>query len=79
MKRLIPLFLLVTVSPIPVAAQADVAEAPINSHATGYGDGWRCDRGFRKINRSCVVVQVPTNAHLDSSGDGWECCSRSQR
>ena len=53
-----------------VLAQTD---APMNARAKRYGDGWDCDRGYRKVSQSCVAVKVPTNARLDYSGDGWEC------
>jgi hypothetical protein len=38
-----------------------------------YGDGWRCERGYRARAGACVVVDLPANAHLSSSGDSWNC------
>ena len=37
------------------------------------GSGWECDRGYRKVDQSCVAIAVPDNAYLDSSGDRWKC------
>ncbi|MEJ2336304.1 MAG: hypothetical protein P8Y26_11840 [Gemmatimonadales bacterium] len=74
----VPLALLLGIAPTLVAAQADATEAPPNSHAKSYGDGWECDRGFRRVNQSCVAVEVPPNAYLDPSGGRWE-CSRGYR
>ena len=38
-----------------------------------YGQGWECDRGYRKEQAACVAVELPSNAHVDFSGNDWEC------
>ena len=56
------------------ATQEDAAgAAPANAHMKRYGSGWECDRGYRKVRRSCVAVEVPANAYLNVYGDSWEC------
>jgi hypothetical protein len=60
-------------APAVAIAQDDVGEAPMNSHAKRYGDGWECDWAHENVDESCVAVQVPPNAHLDYFGNGWQC------
>jgi hypothetical protein len=48
---------------------------PANGHIDRSGDGWDCERGFRKQARSCVAVEVPANAHLGYRGASWACDS----
>ncbi len=48
--------------------------APVLDHAYIYvGEHWKCDRGFKRVNDQCQVVQVPEHAFLNTWGDGWEC------
>ncbi len=48
--------------------------APVPDHAyTDFGDHWKCDRGFKRVNDQCQVVHVPEHAVLNTWGDGWEC------
>ena len=58
-----------------VLAQDVSLEIPNNARAKSYGDGWECDKGYRKINGGCTAVKVPVNGYLtDSSyGSGWKC------
>jgi hypothetical protein len=50
---------------------------PVAVPAQGFlsrsGDGWECERGFRKEDAACVRVQLPANAGLDYSGNDWKC------
>ena len=50
-------------------AQADSVEIPANAHAKNYGDGWVCERGYRKVDKACDPIKVPAKAYLNSSGD----------
>ena len=47
-----------------VNAQSGSVRVPDNAHATGYGSGWECDRGFRKTDQACAAIIVPANAYL---------------
>ena len=38
-----------------------------------YGDEWKCERGFKRVEERCEEIQVPENAFLTVWGDGWEC------
>ena len=60
--------LFVAIGPGVTSAQSEPVNAPPNSHATRYGRGWQCDRGYREDEHSCVAVDVPLNALLDSRG-----------
>ncbi len=48
---------------------AQASSAPDNAHARSYGDGWECDRTFRRDGAACVPVVVPANAHLNRTGN----------
>jgi hypothetical protein len=70
------LYLAVFALPAELAlAQEAKGVIPANATAKTYGNGWECDRGYRKIDSACVVVTLPENAYLtDSSyGSGWTC------
>ena len=58
-----------------VNAQSGSVRVPDNAHATGYGSGWECDRGYRQVKGACAAVKLPANAYLKNStfGNGWEC------
>ncbi len=70
---LLSLALLLVIAPSDTIAQSKSTETPVNSHVSRYGDGWECDRGFRRVGESCLEVKVPENARLNVSGDRWEC------
>ena len=70
---LIAMLLLALGSSVAAAQAKPVDEAPPNSHESAYGGGWDCDRGYQRIQQSCLALVVPSNAYLDSSGDGWAC------
>ena len=38
-----------------------------------FGDGWKCDRGFKRVEDKCQSVEVPEHTFLNRWGDGWEC------
>ena len=46
-----------------------------NAYLTGEqtGNGWRCNRGYRATETTCLVIRVPENAHIDYSGNDWDC------
>lgn len=56
-----------------VSSQADERVTPRNAHASLYGEGWECSRGFRQVEEACVPIRVPANAYLDSFGNDWDC------
>src|SRR5687767_11414160 len=61
---------------IAAGAASDADESgtiPANAHPTDWGDGWECDRGYRRLGESCAAIDVPDNAYLDASGRGWNC------
>lgn len=57
----------------PAFAQA--SPMPDNAHARSYGEGWECDRTFRRDGADCIPVVVPANAYPTKRiyGDGWAC------
>lgn len=67
------LVLLLCLSVMPVVAEAQVDEIPMNAHAKRYGAGWECDWGYRAGARSCEPIRVPAHAHLDGFGARWDC------
>ena len=46
---------------------------PPNSYLDAAGQGWRCERGFKRVSATCVALVVPANAHVDYSGADWDC------
>ncbi len=38
-----------------------------------YGDEWKCDRGFKRVDDRCEEIPVPENAFFDYTGIHWEC------
>lgn len=59
----------------PAFAQSVALTIPENARAKTYGDGWNCNRGYRRDGDVCVVVIVPENAYQTNLtyGSGWEC------
>lgn len=43
----------------PVYAQDSPVDTPANASAKSYGTGWACDRGYRKAEGACAVVNDP--------------------
>lgn len=56
-----------------VSSRADERAPPPNAHASRYGGGWECSRGFRQVEEACVPITVPANAYLNSFGNDWDC------
>jgi hypothetical protein len=46
---------------------------PENGYLDSSGNGWRCERGFRREGSTCSALSVPANAYIDYSGDEWRC------
>ena len=38
-----------------------------------FGRHWKCDRGFKRVEERCEVIQVPEHAYLDFTGHDWVC------
>ena len=59
----------------PSLAQSQAAPRPENAHAKSYGEGWECDRTYRRQGDKCLAVVVPENAYATNRtyGVGWEC------
>lgn len=56
-----------------VSSRADERGPPRHAHASRYGGGWECSRGFQQVEEACVPVKVPANAYLDPLGSDWDC------
>src|SRR5579863_7930499 len=56
-----------------LSLKAVAAALPAHSHASIYGSGWECSRGYRRVDEACVAIEVPANAYLNSSGGDWTC------
>lgn len=46
---------------------------PANASLNVYGNGWVCNRGYRRSGNDCIPVHIPLNAGLDVYGHGWTC------
>ena len=46
-------------------------KVPSNSTLTSYGNGWRCNSGYKKVGNRCQKIYAPTNAYV--SGSSWKC------
>lgn len=59
----------------PVVAQDGTRPIPANAQPKSYGEGWECDRGYRRDGDKCLSVIVPENAYATNRtyGAGWEC------
>ncbi|MEM8775087.1 MAG: hypothetical protein AAGF53_08635 [Pseudomonadota bacterium] len=59
------------------AFPAFAQDAPMSAHATArsFGNGWECDRGYRRDGDACLAIIVPENAYATNRayGSGWEC------
>ncbi len=48
--------------------------APVPDHAyIDFGDHWKCDRGFKRVDDRCEEFPVPEHAFLENSGNRWQC------
>ena len=47
-------------------------ELPEHAYTT-FGDSWRCERGFQRVEDQCQSVEVPEHAVLSYYGDDWTC------
>ncbi len=47
-------------------------ELPEHAYTT-FGDSWRCERGFKRVEDECQSVEVPEHAFLSYNGEGWTC------
>jgi hypothetical protein len=58
-----------------VIAQNNNDVMPENAHASYYGNGWKCNHGFREFNHACVAIVIPDNAYASdvSYENGWKC------
>ena len=43
---------------------------PLDAHELSYGDGWECNRGFKKRNQSCVKITAAFQDILE-----LDCCN----
>lgn len=59
----------------PSFAQSQAAPMPANAQPQSYGDGWGCDRGYRRDGDACLAIIIPENAYATNRtyGAGWEC------
>ena len=71
MRYLAPLALVLLLAP-PAKAQPSSA-VPDHGRAVAYGEGWKCQHGFREEGGICAEVAVPANGYLNSIGNNWEC------
>ena len=46
---------------------------PKNAELDYTGSDWKCSRGYRKSESTCIAVSVPKNASLDFTGANWKC------
>ena len=55
-------------------AQSTNGQIRENAEARRYGDGWRCNPGYRESNGACGAIEIPANGYATSSsyGKGWE-------
>src|SRR5262249_25841640 len=37
-------------------------DVPAHAYLNSFGDDWKCDRGFRRVNGRCDPIVVPDNA-----------------
>ena len=61
-------FLLLIAATMSGTAQGANKALPANASTRVYGNGWECDRGYRRVEANCVDVEVPADAHLNFSG-----------
>ena len=60
---------------LPAPAQSTSQSMPENASAKSYGDGWKCNIGYRLSGDLCAAVIVPENAYPTNRtyGPGWDC------
>lgn len=46
----------------PAFAQVSTAPMPAHAQPKSYGEGWECDRGYRREDDACLAVILPENA-----------------
>ena len=56
-----------------VYAQSQEIKVPTNAHIQSFGNGWVCNRGYKRNNDRCTAIKLPLNAYLTARGDAWEC------
>ncbi len=48
--------------------------APVPDHAyIDFGDHWKCERGFKRVDDRCQELQLPGHAFLEYTGNRWMC------
>ena len=55
-----------------VGCTEEPQELPEHAYTT-FGDSWRCERGFKRVEDECQSVEVPEHAFLSYNGDDWRC------
>ncbi len=55
-----------------VGCTGEPQELPEHAYTT-FGDSWRCERGFQRIEDECQSVEVPEHAFLSYNGEDWTC------
>jgi hypothetical protein len=56
-----------------------VVDVPENAYLDSNGNGWQCERGFRREQTVCKTLIVPANAHTGYSGNDWNCADGFRR
>jgi hypothetical protein len=72
---------IVTPSSAVSASPAIPSDATLPPHAKwqSWGNGWECQRGYRKEGQHCIEVDIPPHAFLDAFGHDWKCKRRYRR
>ena len=55
-----------------VGCTEEPQELPEHAYTT-FGDYWRCERGFKRVEGECQPIEVPEHAFLSYYGDDWTC------
>ena len=55
-----------------VGCTEEPRELPEHAYTT-FGDSWRCERGFKRVEDECQSVEVPEHAFLSYNGHDWTC------
>ena len=55
-----------------VGCTEEPRELPEHAYTT-FGDSWKCERGFKRVEDECQSVEVPEHAFLSHYGDVWTC------
>jgi hypothetical protein len=45
----------------------------VNGYLDSSGNDWKCERGFKQDDKTCLALKMPTNAYVDYSGNEWQC------